>query len=463
MCKLSRYRQTPDPSLFKSVLICNTLKRLERELDREGIRINFGPNGVSFVPANLIQSTSPSPSLASSFNSPIASPLTVTSIPSDDSPCPSPSATCPATTSLLQATLMTPVAASPTTTVPSPAPLESIKPAYSSSYSVSEMEVTPSGRLTPFPASTEGDSDDQEDLPMDSDDSAMDHSSSSSSSSESSSSSSDDSDSGLWSPEPSTSNNNPLSSLPTSSSTDDIIDPVNRVSSWTDSLLSLDSTTVVANEQDQCPSSSSCCLSKEADSSNVLTDPICSEAVMVNETRRLDITESEETTNGMMAQEEDIRVCASFDEDDPPALPCPPSISSSTIACPSIIKESSSPMNGLLHPTSSVLVYTVSAGTPVTASSSCHSSITRSEAASTTTTPSSSSSDEVFGDIDLSLYDFDLLSLPLSAPNENVVKLTPMTAEELMSSTVINVGQGGHDEIKEDITRIQQQQPLQKS
>ena len=50
MCKLSRYRQTADPSLVRSVLICNTLKRLERELDREGIKINFGPNGVSFVP-----------------------------------------------------------------------------------------------------------------------------------------------------------------------------------------------------------------------------------------------------------------------------------------------------------------------------------------------------------------------------------------------------------------------------
>lgn len=33
MCKLTRYRQTADPDLVKSVLICNTLKRLQRELE----------------------------------------------------------------------------------------------------------------------------------------------------------------------------------------------------------------------------------------------------------------------------------------------------------------------------------------------------------------------------------------------------------------------------------------------
>ncbi|XP_054169096.1 myosin-G heavy chain-like [Oppia nitens] len=50
MCKLNRFRQSPDPSLLRSVLICNTLRTLERELDREGVKINFGPNGVSFIP-----------------------------------------------------------------------------------------------------------------------------------------------------------------------------------------------------------------------------------------------------------------------------------------------------------------------------------------------------------------------------------------------------------------------------
>lgn len=52
MCKLSRYRQTADPDLFKSVLICTTLKRLQRDLENEGMKINFGSTGVSFVPIN---------------------------------------------------------------------------------------------------------------------------------------------------------------------------------------------------------------------------------------------------------------------------------------------------------------------------------------------------------------------------------------------------------------------------
>ncbi|RWS29271.1 hypothetical protein B4U80_06418 [Leptotrombidium deliense] len=50
MGKLSKYRQSPDPRLVRSVLICNTLKRLEKELEKEGIKINFGPSGVSFFP-----------------------------------------------------------------------------------------------------------------------------------------------------------------------------------------------------------------------------------------------------------------------------------------------------------------------------------------------------------------------------------------------------------------------------
>lgn len=35
MCKLARYRQFPDPSLHRSVLICNTLRHLEREMERD--------------------------------------------------------------------------------------------------------------------------------------------------------------------------------------------------------------------------------------------------------------------------------------------------------------------------------------------------------------------------------------------------------------------------------------------
>ncbi|XP_050306559.1 uncharacterized protein LOC126743470 [Anthonomus grandis grandis] len=35
MCKLARYRQCSDPSLRRSVLICNTLRRLEREMETD--------------------------------------------------------------------------------------------------------------------------------------------------------------------------------------------------------------------------------------------------------------------------------------------------------------------------------------------------------------------------------------------------------------------------------------------
>lgn len=36
MCKLARYRQCSDPSLRRSVLICNTLRHIEREMEAEG-------------------------------------------------------------------------------------------------------------------------------------------------------------------------------------------------------------------------------------------------------------------------------------------------------------------------------------------------------------------------------------------------------------------------------------------
>lgn len=42
MCKLGRYRQFPDPSLHRSVLICNTLRYIEREMEQEGFFFNNG-------------------------------------------------------------------------------------------------------------------------------------------------------------------------------------------------------------------------------------------------------------------------------------------------------------------------------------------------------------------------------------------------------------------------------------
>lgn len=40
MCKLGRYRQFSDPSLHRSVLICNTLRLIEREMEQEGLFSN---------------------------------------------------------------------------------------------------------------------------------------------------------------------------------------------------------------------------------------------------------------------------------------------------------------------------------------------------------------------------------------------------------------------------------------
>ena len=57
LAKLSRYRHIPDPSLLRSVMICNTLKRLEKDLENEGIKVSFGPNGVYFLPNNTQNST----------------------------------------------------------------------------------------------------------------------------------------------------------------------------------------------------------------------------------------------------------------------------------------------------------------------------------------------------------------------------------------------------------------------
>ncbi|XP_076365962.1 uncharacterized protein LOC143254934 [Tachypleus tridentatus] len=77
---------------------------------------------------------------------------------------------------------------------------------------------------------------------------------------------------------------------------------------------------------------------------------------------------------------------------------------------------------------------------PATSELSTLSAMNKAYAASSSCSPSSgstsscSSGDEIFGDIDMSLYDFDLYS-PLSPPN---VKLAPVSAEELMKSLTEN-------------------------
>lgn len=43
--KLGRYRQAANPSLLRSVLVCNTLRNLEKEFEKEGVRFSVGAHG----------------------------------------------------------------------------------------------------------------------------------------------------------------------------------------------------------------------------------------------------------------------------------------------------------------------------------------------------------------------------------------------------------------------------------
>lgn len=64
MCKLARYRQCSDPSLRRSVLICNTLRRLEREMEAEPppppptVSTSPMPDTLTYHPANSTNSNS---------------------------------------------------------------------------------------------------------------------------------------------------------------------------------------------------------------------------------------------------------------------------------------------------------------------------------------------------------------------------------------------------------------------
>ncbi|KAH9422362.1 hypothetical protein DERP_003037 [Dermatophagoides pteronyssinus] len=46
MLKLNRFRQSTDLSLHRSVMICNTLRMLEKELERDGLKVNVSPNEI---------------------------------------------------------------------------------------------------------------------------------------------------------------------------------------------------------------------------------------------------------------------------------------------------------------------------------------------------------------------------------------------------------------------------------
>ncbi|XP_054262910.1 uncharacterized protein LOC128986526 isoform X2 [Macrosteles quadrilineatus] len=56
MCKLGRYRQFSDPSLHRSVLICNTLRLIEKEMEQEGY---FSSNNGSSHPPAVEQTHQP--------------------------------------------------------------------------------------------------------------------------------------------------------------------------------------------------------------------------------------------------------------------------------------------------------------------------------------------------------------------------------------------------------------------
>ncbi|XP_074035850.1 SERTA domain-containing protein 2 taranis isoform X2 [Leptinotarsa decemlineata] len=60
MCKLARYRQCSDPSLRRSVLICNTLRRLEREMEAEPQEPCF-PSLPPLAPITVPEATTTTP------------------------------------------------------------------------------------------------------------------------------------------------------------------------------------------------------------------------------------------------------------------------------------------------------------------------------------------------------------------------------------------------------------------
>lgn len=103
MCKLARYRQCSDPSLRRSVLICNTLRHIEREMESEGNQQPCAP-------------------------------------PPPPEPCYSPFPDCP------PPSRPAPV---PVSNMSEPQPV-AVTPHYE--HNLREF-ATPSGRITPFPAS----------------------------------------------------------------------------------------------------------------------------------------------------------------------------------------------------------------------------------------------------------------------------------------------------------------------
>ncbi|XP_023232247.1 SERTA domain-containing protein 2-like isoform X1 [Centruroides vittatus] len=50
VCKLNRFRQMPDPDLLRSVLIRNTIRCIEKEMEKDGVKFTYGPSSSLFLP-----------------------------------------------------------------------------------------------------------------------------------------------------------------------------------------------------------------------------------------------------------------------------------------------------------------------------------------------------------------------------------------------------------------------------
>lgn len=114
MYKLNRFRQFPDPSLHRSVLICNTLRHIERELEAEGVSVaSLLAHSHAHATHPHLQGASPNPGTP-----PCPEPMP-SSPPS--SPAPSEGPLPPMHTPLVGSPLAAPVSLPPSTPVtPSP-------------------------------------------------------------------------------------------------------------------------------------------------------------------------------------------------------------------------------------------------------------------------------------------------------------------------------------------------------
>ena len=362
MCKLNRFRQTPDPSLHRSVLICNTLRTLERELEREGIKINFGPNGVSFIPPivntqNMTLDPPPSVALSSSSSSSQSTPAPTSSTSS--TPPPQSLATLNQNENVnetqnyiqqLNSSICEPESNSSTNSLNS-----------DTDYDRYLLDLDSScGRVTPFLKQSTSSS------------------SSSSNSSSSSSSSSGSSNSSSSSYERNISSSEFTSQSSAFWNSEDNSDRLTNLN-WS-SVLNFNSST---------NSSSS---NNSVKNSNGLA---CGESDPVSDSELIT------TTDGPNNNDNSI---TSFT-----TLMSPSVSSSSTIS----LNQNSLVSQSVINNSQTNHMTSLQNGTIL---SSYTNSIINSE--------------EIFGDIDLSLYDFDLLS-PLSPPN---VKMAPVTAEELIKT-----------------------------